>query len=52
MAAAQAEMERGRDMYDYLIVNDDLNRAFDDLLAVIRAERLRRTRVDVSRVFV
>lgn len=51
LAAAREEMGRGHDTYDYLIVNDDLNRAFDDLLAVIRAERLRRTRVDVSRVF-
>jgi guanylate kinase len=50
LAAAREEVERGRDRYDYLIVNDDLNRAFDDLLAVIRAERLRRSRVDVSRV--
>ena len=40
---AREEVERGRDRYDYLIVNDDLNRAFDDLLAVIRAERLRRS---------
>lgn len=47
---ARTEVERGTDSYDYLIVNDDLSRAFDDLLAVIRAERLRRTRVDVSRV--
>ncbi|MBS2029684.1 MAG: guanylate kinase [Deltaproteobacteria bacterium] len=51
LAAAREEMVRGHDSYDYLIVNDDLNRAFDDLLAVIRAERLRRTRVDVSRTF-
>lgn len=50
LAAARTEVERGASSYDYLIVNDDLNRAFDDLLAVIRAERLRRTRADVSRV--
>lgn len=30
--------------YDYLIVNDDLNTAVDDLLAVLRAENLRRER--------
>lgn len=30
--------------YDYLIVNDDLSDAVDDLLAVLRAEKLRRAR--------
>jgi len=50
LAAAREEVERGASSYDYLIINDDLTRAFDDLLAVIRAERLRRTRADVSRV--
>lgn len=50
LGLARVEVERGTSSYDYLIVNDDLNRAFDDLLAVIRAERLRRTRVDLSRV--
>lgn len=30
--------------YDYLIVNDDLNTAVDDLMAVLRAENLRRER--------
>ena len=32
--------------YDYLIVNDDLSEAVDDLLAVFRAEKLRRARND------
>lgn len=50
LGLARVEVERGTSSYDYLIVNDDLTRAFDDLLAVIRAERLRRTRVDLSRV--
>jgi guanylate kinase len=49
LTEASAEIERGTGSYDYLIVNDDLNKAFGDLLAVIRAERLRRNRVDVSR---
>lgn len=30
--------------YDYIIVNDDLQRSFDDLLAILRAERQRRPR--------
>lgn len=32
--------------YDYLIVNDRLDEAVDDLLAVLRAEKLRRSRND------
>lgn len=32
--------------YDYLIVNDELSAAVDDLLAVLRAESLRRVRND------
>lgn len=32
--------------YDYLIVNDKLDEAVDDLLAVLRAEKLRRSRND------
>lgn len=32
--------------YDYLIVNDKLEEAVDDLLAVLRAEKLRRSRLD------
>ncbi|MDE7231321.1 MAG: guanylate kinase [Oscillospiraceae bacterium] len=32
--------------YDYLIVNDKLDEAVDDLLAVLRAEKLRRSRLD------
>ena len=31
--------------YDYLIVNDDINRALEDLLAIIQAERCRMDRV-------
>lgn len=32
--------------YDYLIVNDDLNAAVEDLLAVLKAEKLRRVNND------
>lgn len=32
--------------YDYLIVNDDLNFAVDDLLAILKAEKLRRDNND------
>jgi len=33
--------------YDYLIINNDINRALDDLTAIIRAERCRMNRVPV-----
>ena len=34
--------------YDYVLVNDDIQQTFDDLLAIVRAERLRRPRVAAS----
>ena len=42
---ARNEIARWKD-YDYVIVNDDLQRAFDDLIAILRAERQRRPRRD------
>ncbi|MBI5546345.1 MAG: guanylate kinase [Deltaproteobacteria bacterium] len=44
LAVAAHEMEAGCATYDYLIVNDSLERAFADLCAIVRAERCRRTR--------
>ncbi len=35
-------------MYDYVIVNDDLERAYKDVLAILRAERLRRLRQEAG----
>ncbi|MCM1523256.1 MAG: guanylate kinase [Ruminococcus sp.] len=40
---AQREIECARS-YDYIVVNDDLDTAVGDLLAVVRAERLRTSR--------
>ncbi|TCD14307.1 guanylate kinase [Oricola cellulosilytica] len=40
---AAEEIEQWRS-YDYVIVNDDLNRAFDAVRAIVKAERLRRDR--------
>lgn len=40
---AKVEIERWRD-YDYVVVNDDLDRAFQAVRAIIAAERLRRDR--------
>jgi guanylate kinase len=45
--AARHEIERWR-AYKYVIVNDDLQRAYDDLLAIIRAERLKVKRVEAG----
>ena len=40
---ARVEIERWRD-YDYVVVNDDLDRAFSAVRSIINAERLRRDR--------
>jgi guanylate kinase len=40
---ARSEIERWQE-YDYVLVNDDLDRAFNDLTAILRAERLKRQR--------
>ena len=37
------EIPHWRD-YDYVVVNDDLERAFDQVTAILQAERLRRDR--------
>jgi guanylate kinase len=41
---ARHEIERWR-AYEYVIVNDDLQRAYEDLRAIVRAERLKVRRV-------
>jgi guanylate kinase len=41
---ARHEIGRWAD-YDYVLINDDIQKTFDDLLAIVRAERLRRPRV-------
>jgi guanylate kinase len=33
------------EQYDYVLINDDIQKTFDDLLAIVTAERLRRPRV-------
>jgi len=40
---ARVEVEHWRD-YDYVVVNDDLNRAFAEVRSIVVAERLRRDR--------
>ena len=48
MLAARAEMERGTQSYDYLVINDDFERAFRDLKSILIAERCRRGRADLT----
>ncbi len=43
LAAAKVEIDRWRD-YDYILVNDDLDRTFARLRAILSAERLKRDR--------
>jgi guanylate kinase len=50
MLAARSEMERGIASYDYIVVNDDIERAYGELRSVVVAERCRRGRVDVSKL--
>ncbi len=44
---ARVEIQRWNE-YDYVLVNDDIQRTFDDLLAILRSERLRRPRVQTG----
>jgi guanylate kinase len=44
---ARKEIERWRD-YHYVIVNDDLNRAYRDVKTIVTAERLRARRVQAG----
>jgi len=50
MLAARSEMERGIASYDYVVINDDFERAYSDLRSVVVAEQCRRGRVDVSKL--
>ncbi len=50
MLAARSEMERGSSSYDYIIVNDDFEKAYLELKSVVVAERCRRGRVDLAKL--
>ena len=43
MAKSQSEISHWAE-YDYVIVNNDIDRAFNDLLTILQAERMRRDR--------
>lgn len=48
MLAARAEIDAGTRTYDYLIINDDLERALNELKSIVIGERCRRGRVDLT----
>ena len=43
LANSRSEIERWT-LYDYVLVNDDLQRTFTDVIAILSAERLKRFR--------
>jgi guanylate kinase len=48
MLASRSEVEKGVASYDYLIVNENLEDAFQRLSSIVLAEQSRRGRVDLS----
>ena len=48
MLAARSELEQGTRVYDYVVVNDTVDRAYAELEAIVSAERSRRGRVDLA----
>ncbi|HLT30836.1 MAG TPA: guanylate kinase [Myxococcaceae bacterium] len=48
LLGARSEMDRGVATYDYVIINDDFDRALGDLKAIVTAESRRRGRVKVD----
>ncbi len=50
LLAARSEIERGVAAYDYIVVNDDLEHAYQNLHSIVVAERSRRGRVELSRL--
>ena len=50
LLAARSEMEKGVASYDYIILNDDLEGAYQQVHAVVLAERCRRSRINVERL--
>jgi guanylate kinase len=48
LLSARAEIERGAQSYDYLIINDKLDAALEQLKSIVTAERARRGRVNLT----
>jgi guanylate kinase len=51
LANARGEIEQWR-IYDYVVINDDIEQAYASIRAILRAERLRRERVTGLESFV
>ncbi len=47
LLAARSEMQQGTREYDFIIVNDDFERAYQQLKAIVIAERCRRGRTEL-----
>jgi len=47
LLAARTEMQQGTRDYDFIIVNDDIEKAFQQLKAIVIAERCRRGRTEL-----
>jgi guanylate kinase len=45
---ARAECEKGAQSYDYMVINDQVDQAFQQLKSIVIAERSKRGRVDIS----
>ena len=50
MLVARSEIERGVSTYDYIIVNDEFEHAYQELRSVVVAERSRQSRFDIGRL--
>ena len=48
LLTARAETQKGVETYDYLVINDRLDDAFQQLRSIVVAERTRRGRVDLA----
>ncbi len=48
LLAARSEIEKGIESYDYLVINDTLDHAYDELRSIVIAEQVRRGRVDLT----
>ena len=47
LAAAKGEMQRANE-YDYIVVNDVLSEAVEDIATIIKAERMNSDRVNIT----
>jgi guanylate kinase len=45
---ARAECEKGVQSYDYMVINDQVDQAFQQLKSIVIAERSRRGRIDIT----